>query len=351
MLCFNMLGYDLENDACKEMVQIDGCMHALWATYAWAGYCLPIEFEQAVGLCAEYTGAPNVCSASIGGENIKSGQYWHDNEVFNIRAPHTDKTLLKGTQSFETLQLYIVNWACKQMGENVRQRNDLSDDQKQTAACNFVWRRDQEIQNDANFSVPATGFPWGTFMYKPPGKNLTTFVFKGAPKQQCANDYECREVNTPGDVYTSCDFCEEYFNSYCDITASEVFKFCMEKVHCVCNSVTKPCAIPNKKRCPMEGGACRERGREGKKERKREGRRVRESGQRKECHALPSESRSEIHGPARGTDGSCRGAPAVAASPSSSSSSPLQRSPSATQRFPTAVTFRCMAHPPRAAPA
>jgi hypothetical protein len=197
-----------------------------------------------------------VCSASISGENTRSGQFLLDNETFNIRAPHTDKALIRGTQSFETLQLYINNWACKQMGENVRQRNTLTDDQKQTAACNFVWRRDQEIQNDANFSVPAANHIWGTFNYKPPGKNLTTFVFKGAPKQQCHNDYECREVNTPGEVYTSCDFCEDYFNTYCDVSAFEVFKFCMEKVHCVCNSVLFPCATPDKKRCPQKEGQC-----------------------------------------------------------------------------------------------
>ena len=46
----------------------------------------------------------------------------------------------------------------------------------------------------------------------------------------------------------------EDFNTYCDTTPSEVFKFCMEKVHCVCNSVTKPCAKPNKDRCPKAGG-------------------------------------------------------------------------------------------------
>jgi hypothetical protein len=216
------------------------------------GYCLPLSFDQPVGLCAGYSGSPRVCAASIDGQNTKSATNWHDNQIFNIRAPHTDKTLIKGSQSFETLQLYIVNWACKQIGENVRQRSTLSADEKQTAACNFVWRRDQEIQNDALFSVPAAGQPWGTFLYKPPGKNLTYFVFKGAPKQQCANDYECRGLNDPGETYTSCDFCEEYFNKYCDIDPATVFRFCMEKVHCVCNSVQKPCALPDEDRCPRD---------------------------------------------------------------------------------------------------
>jgi len=60
-------------------------------------------------------GAPKVCAASISGENIKSAEYWVDQEIFNERAPHTDKTLVKGTQSFEALQMYLVNWACKQV--------------------------------------------------------------------------------------------------------------------------------------------------------------------------------------------------------------------------------------------
>jgi len=218
-------------------------------TGIWQGYCLPHTFNQAVGLCAGYTGSPKVCAASTGGQNTKSSEYWEDNEIFNKRAPHTDKTLVKGTQSFETLQLYIVNWACKQIGENVRQRSTLTPDEKQTAACNYVWRRDQEIQSDALFSVPANGYSWGTFQYKPPGKNLTTFVFKGAPKQQCSQDYECRGLNSPGEVYTSCDYCENYFNTYCDVDKHTVFKFCMQNVHCVCNSVMKPCAKPNKDRC------------------------------------------------------------------------------------------------------
>mmetsp|Transcript_56205 Transcript_56205/g.91017 ORF Transcript_56205/g.91017 Transcript_56205/m.91017 type:complete len:334 (+) Transcript_56205:148-1149(+) len=221
-------------------------------TGIWQGYCLPLPFNQAVGLCAGYTGAPKVCAASISGENTKSAEYWFDQEIFNERAPHTDKSLVKGTQSFEALQMYIVNWACKQIGENVRQRSTLSPDEKQEAACNFVWRRDQEIQSDALFSVPANGYSWGTFIYKPPGKNLSTFVFKGSPKQQCSHDYECRGLNSPGDVYTSCDYCENYFNLYCDVKPHAVFKFCMENVHCVCNSVLKPCARPNKDRCPRD---------------------------------------------------------------------------------------------------
>ena len=222
-----------------------------------AGYCLPLDFNQPVGLCEQFKGSPRVCAASIDGMNTKSAFYWLDNEIFNIRAPHTDKTLTQGSQSFETLQLYMVNWACKQIGENVRQRSTLSPAEKQQAACNFVWRRDQEIQNESLFSVPAPGYPWGTFMYKPPGKNLTTFMFKGVPKKQCTHDYDCRGQNTPGDVYTCCDYCEDYFNRYCEVDPDVVFKFCMEKVQCVCNSVQKTCSKPRTDRCPKnEKGLC-----------------------------------------------------------------------------------------------
>jgi hypothetical protein len=213
------------------------------------GYCLPLAFNVPVGLCEGYKGSTPVCAASVAGQNIKSAEYWFDNEIYNIKAPHADKTLVKGSQAFRTLQLYMLNWACKQLGENVRQRATLSEDDRQEAACNFVWRRDQEIQNESSFSVPAPEAPWGTFMYKPPGKNLTTFIFKGLPKSQCSQDYECRSFNTPGDVYTCCDYCENYFNKYCEIDPASVFKFCMEKVHCVCNSVQKACAMPKRSRC------------------------------------------------------------------------------------------------------
>jgi hypothetical protein len=227
-------------------------------TGLWTGYCLPLEYKQAVGLCAGYQGSPKVCAASVKGANTKSATYWHDEEIFNIRAPHTEKSLLKGTQAFETLQLYLVNWACRQIGDNIRPRTGLSPDDFQEAACNFVWRRDQEIQNNKEDKnpVPAHGMRWGTFKYQPPGKNETTFMFKGIPRQQCKFDFECRGLNTPGDVYTACEFCESYFNKYCSIDTATVFQFCMEKVHCVCNSVLKPCAKPRKDRCPVKDGVC-----------------------------------------------------------------------------------------------
>eukprot|EP00960_Hanusia_phi_P027851 747079-Hanusia_phi.AAC.2 len=58
----------------------------------------------------------------------------------------------------------------------------------------------QEIQDNKEFSVPATGLPWGDFLYKPPGMNLTQFTFKGIPKSQCGYDHDCREFNNPGQV-------------------------------------------------------------------------------------------------------------------------------------------------------
>lgn len=88
--------------------------------------------------------------------------------------------------------------------------------------------------------------------YDPPGENASSWVFKGMPKDQCKQDYDCRAANDPGQVYTCCDYCESYFNEFCDVTPEETFKFCMERVHCVCNSVTKPCY----KRFPMHGAAC-----------------------------------------------------------------------------------------------
>ena len=163
-------------------------------------------------------------------------------------------TILKvAVLTFKTfdLQLYILSWVCKQIGDNVRPKTTLTPDEKQMAACNYVWRRDQEVQNNEKTLVPAAGFRWGTFQYKPPGQNLTTFMFKGIPRAQCAADYECRGINTAGDVYTACDYCEEYFNKYCAIDPATVFRFCMETVHCVCNSVKKPCSLPKKDRCPM----------------------------------------------------------------------------------------------------
>ena len=221
-------------------------------TGIWQGYCLPLEYKLATGLCAGYEGTRKVCSASIDGDNHKSAKNWLDTEVYNIRAVHTDKTLVKGSQAFNTLQNAVVGKACKQISPNTRLKTGLTDSQKTEAACNFVWRRDQEIQDEMDENMPGKGYPWGTFRYKPPGKNDTTFIFKGIPKQQCEHDYECRKINTPGEVYTSCDYCEAYFNSFCDTDTATVFKFCMEKVHCVCNSVLKPCAKPKMNRCPKQ---------------------------------------------------------------------------------------------------
>ncbi len=87
---------------------------------------------------------------------------------------------------------------CKQLGEDVLQRADLTAEEKQEAACNFVWRRDQEIQRPGS---PQPEEPWGRFTYDPPGEaNQTTFTFKGIPKNQCSFDYDCREFNDPGQV-------------------------------------------------------------------------------------------------------------------------------------------------------
>ena len=36
-----------------------------------------------------------------------------------------------------------------------------------------------------------------------------------------------------------CDYCEQYFLDMCEITKDVAYKFCMEKAHCVCNSVSK----------------------------------------------------------------------------------------------------------------
>ena len=45
-------------------------------------------------------------------------------------------------------------------------------------------------------------------------------------------------------VYVCCDYCERYFMDMCEITKDQAFQFCMEKAHCVCNSVTKVRSLP-----------------------------------------------------------------------------------------------------------
>eukprot|EP00286_Rhodomonas_abbreviata_P027724 CAMPEP_0181299146 /NCGR_PEP_ID=MMETSP1101-20121128/6178_1 /TAXON_ID=46948 /ORGANISM="Rhodomonas abbreviata, Strain Caron Lab Isolate" /LENGTH=306 /DNA_ID=CAMNT_0023404251 /DNA_START=24 /DNA_END=944 /DNA_ORIENTATION=- len=212
-------------------------------TNVFRGYCVPLKFKQELGLCQNLEGNPRVCAASLDSQNPLSAGSWYANEVNEKRAPHNQKALIFGDQAFQKLQLFFTNWACKQLGDDVRQRTDLSEEEKQEAACNFVWRRDQEIQKPGS---PQPDEPWGRFTYDPPGDdNETTFIFKGMPKDQCAFDYDCREFNDPGQVYTCCDYCEQYFFKYCDAKYEDIFKFCMERVHCVCNSVTKACAKPN----------------------------------------------------------------------------------------------------------
>mmetsp|Transcript_44644 Transcript_44644/g.69849 ORF Transcript_44644/g.69849 Transcript_44644/m.69849 type:complete len:291 (-) Transcript_44644:161-1033(-) len=209
------------------------------------GYCVSGNYPVDDGLCAGLGGKKRLCAASDDSEHPLSAQSWFMAEVNGRRDPHTERSLQKGGKAFNDLQVFFTNRACKQLGENFIHRIDLTDDQKQEAACNFVWRRDQEIQNEAS---PTPGAPWGTFTYIPPGENITRFVFKGMPKNQCNFDYDCRSYNDPGQVNTCCDYCEYYFSTFCEVDYETVFQFCMEKVHCVCNSVTKKCAKPDKQR-------------------------------------------------------------------------------------------------------
>jgi len=226
-------------------------------TGQFKGYCVELDWNQPSGLCQKKAGRPKVCAVSKDGDgNPSAAMTWYEEEVFNRKAPHTDKALEEGGQSFDFLKIFLNNWACKQIGETVRVRTDLTERQKTDLACDYVWRRDQEIQNgsSAGGAVPTEGSPWGTFTYKPPGKNLTTFTFKGIPKNQCEHDRDCRGFNNPGQVYVCCDYCEKYFLDMCEITRDQAFQFCMEKAHCVCNSVSKGCAQPVEERCPS--GRC-----------------------------------------------------------------------------------------------
>uniref|UniRef100_A0A7S0HMB3 Phospholipase A2 domain-containing protein n=1 Tax=Hanusia phi TaxID=3032 RepID=A0A7S0HMB3_9CRYP len=223
-------------------------------TGEFKAYCVNLDYSFLSGLCTGYAGSTKVCAAAAQADNQLSAENWRDSQVMSKTSPVMDRTLQEGDQAFQKLELYFLNWACKQLGENVRQKATLTAAQQKEAACNYVWRRDQEIQDNKEFSVPATGLPWGDFLYKPPGMNLTQFTFKGIPKSQCGYDHDCREFNNPGQVYTCCDYCEYYFNSFCDTTPDVVFKFCMEKVQCVCNSVRKPCYKPKKERCPKLTG-------------------------------------------------------------------------------------------------
>ena len=138
-------------------------------TGAFKGYCVQLPYDQQNGLCQGYKGTPKVCSVSEDGEgNPLAAINWLEEEVFSRRAPHTDKSLERGGQSFEFLQIFLNNWVCKQVGENYRVRTILTDDEKQEAACKYIWRRDQEIQNGSlpNGAVPSEGDLWGTFTYK-----------------------------------------------------------------------------------------------------------------------------------------------------------------------------------------
>mmetsp|Transcript_40242 Transcript_40242/g.95549 ORF Transcript_40242/g.95549 Transcript_40242/m.95549 type:complete len:298 (+) Transcript_40242:243-1136(+) len=213
-------------------------------TNVFKGYCVPLNFDQQQGLCQFGSKTVKVCAASTDSLNPLSATAWYFNEVANRRAPHNDKALVG--QAFDKLQLFFTNWVCKQLGEDVLQKTDLSDAMKQEAACNFVWRRDQEIQKQGS---PQPEEPWGRFTYDPPGDaNQTTFTFKGIPKNQCSFDYDCRAFNDPGQVFTCCDYCEWYFSRFCEVPKETIYRFCMEKVHCVCNSVTKSCAKPDRDR-------------------------------------------------------------------------------------------------------
>jgi len=46
--------------------------------------------------------------------------------IRKTEAPHTDKALEEGGQSFDFLKIFLNNWACKQIGETVRVRTDLT---------------------------------------------------------------------------------------------------------------------------------------------------------------------------------------------------------------------------------
>uniref|UniRef100_A0A7S4PLD0 Pherophorin domain-containing protein n=1 Tax=Guillardia theta TaxID=55529 RepID=A0A7S4PLD0_GUITH len=199
------------------------------ATGIFKGYCIPMSYNYEIGLCQGYSGTAKVCAATSKADNQFSAEYYKTNEVMSSTSAIMDKTLVKGGTFFKQLALYMITKACSQIGPNVQVNGNLNDDQIQKGACNFVWRRDQEIQNASISNTPAKNQSWGTFLYQGP-RNLTYFVFKGIPKSQCSYDYDCRHFNQPGQVYTCCDYCEHYFSTYCDAKPYEIFKFCMEKV-------------------------------------------------------------------------------------------------------------------------
>ena len=84
--------------------------------------------------------------------------------------------------------------------------------------------RDEEIQNKLREEALSPGDPWGVIRYDPPGQNESSWIFKGIPKDQCGLDYDCRDANDAGKVHTCCDYCEMYFNKYCETTKEAVFQ-------------------------------------------------------------------------------------------------------------------------------
>jgi hypothetical protein len=137
-------------------------------TGRFKGYCVELPYEQSSGLCIGYKGNPKVCAVSQDGTgNPSAALQWYDNEVFNRRAPHTDKTMTKGSQAFNVLQITLNSWVCKQLGETVRVRSNIDDNAKQESACNYIWRRDQEVQASSASTgvVPTEGGRWVAFTY------------------------------------------------------------------------------------------------------------------------------------------------------------------------------------------
>ena len=221
---------------------------------AYSPYCVPLKYNFEVGICQGLTSSVNVCAVTAESPNKDSAFQWLQTEVMPANAPIMDKSIVPGDGAYNKLVLYLHEWMCKQAG--APRMTGLSDAQQQQAVCSFVWRRDQEIQK---MGAPTPGAPWGTFTYQASTSNpiVRSFIFKGAPLNQCKHDYDCSRTsiadlnnalsnpgafNNPGQVYVCCDYCEQYFASYCDMTPAQITKFCMEKVQCVCNSVTKPCA-------------------------------------------------------------------------------------------------------------
>jgi len=216
-----------------------------------------LTYNMELGLCQGLKGSVKVCAAGTQGVSRLSARTWFDLEVNNRAAYINDKTLVKGDQAYVKLYRTLNTKICRQMGPTVSPKTTLSDNDQQDMACNFVWRRDEEIQNKLREEALSPGDPWGVIRYDPPGQNESSWIFKGIPKDQCGLDYDCRDANDAGKVHTCCDYCEMYFNKYCETTKEAVFQFCMERVQCVCNSVTKPCySNPTYRRYPLYGAAC-----------------------------------------------------------------------------------------------